>query len=975
MYKKLVSSLLTILFLQIGYSQNLGDEKAFNQDESYSQGKTKNFKVLQLENGMKVYLNEDHNKSNVLGAVVVKGGSKYDPKDATGIAHYLEHMLFKGTNKIGTVNYKEEKIWLDSIAFMYSMLPYAKGDTAYRARILRKINYYSQKASKFAVPGEFDNLISEIGGTGLNAYTDFEKIVYLNYFPKENINYWLDLYYERFANAVFRLFQTELETVYEEKNMSQDNMFYQVYETVYKNFYPNSIYGKQTVLGSVEHLKNPSLYQMMTYYKSHYVSNNMALVLIGDFNIDEVIEEIERTFGKYRNGEKQQLPIETEKPFSGRTEVIEHLTPIPVGILGYRGTSTFNIDRPAIDLMVSMLMNDNKTGFLDSLNKNNKLMFSMAFPDYHSDLGGIFIAYAPKFPFKGLKEGERMILSQIDRLKKGDFSDDYLEAIKNSMRKSFEMDMESSSTRLRLIAESFVSNVAWDDAKRYSNFIAELNKKDIMRIAQKYFTENYLAFYSKTGFPKATKLAKPNFEPANPDKKNTSEYARDFEERFESNVKPKFLLNKVDYIYEPLATNINYYYSHNPYNQIFTYRINIYVGDEEIPGLSLAADYLNHVGTKNVSFSNFQKQLQLLGTEINFKANKSYFTITMTGFDNNFDKSLGILKVFLNNPAEDDKVIKQFVSERKINNRFLMRDAAIKSSVLTNYAMYGTESPYLKRLSLKEIKKLKSKDLVALIQKALRYKSDYSYSGTIPSEEVKELIKLKQNIPSNAIWKNSPVIRPLQELQNYSLLFLNDKKAVQSQIKIVVPSRALWKENRLGTKPFNTYFGNGLNSLVFREIREYRSLAYSAWATFKNPYKFTSPGYLYCSTSTQADKTKETLEVFSNLIDSMPEDPMRLNIIKNSLLNSINSTNPDFRNISLTISQWKLMGFDDDPRRDYFDYYQNLKWGNIQEFYLSNVSGRYRWITIVGNKDKFNPQTLLKFSDYQEVKLKSIFTK
>ena len=974
MKKKLIISIITLLIYSVAYGQVITIDNG-TTERSDQAINPKNTEVYILKNGMTVYLNEDHNQNNVLGAVVVKGGSKYDPKDATGIAHYLEHMLFKGTTKIGTIDYKEERIWLDSIAFMYSMLPYAKDDTAYRHRILRKIDYFSQKASKFAVPGEFDNLISEIGGTGLNAFTDYEKIVYLNYFPGENINYWLDLYYERFDQAVFRLFQTELETVYEEKNMSQDNVFYQVYESVYRSFYPNSIYGQQTVLGSIEHLKNPSINKMMTYYKSHYTANNMALVLIGDFNSEEIKNEIERTFGKYRDGDKENFPMETENAFNGRTEVVEHLTPIPVGILGYRGSASFSEDRPAIDLMLNMLMNDNNTGFLDSLNKNNKLMFSMAFPDYHSDIGGIFIAYAPKFPFQSLKNGEDMIITQINRLKTGDYSDEYLEAMKKSMQKNFELDYESLRTRLQLIAESFVSGVSWKNVIGFEEEIMFITKEKLMQVAQKYFTENYLAFYSKTGFPKPTKLKKPDFEPAQPSEKNKSEFAAQFELSFESNVRPKYIENGNTYFQEELSPNINYYYTHNPYNQIFTYRINIYVGDDEIPGLTLAAEYLNYVGSKEITFSDFQKQLQVIGTDINFKASESYFTITMTGFDNSFNQSLELLNKLLNDPAEDDEVLKQFISERKMSNRMIKRDAAMKSRLLTNYAMYGTESPYLKRLSLKEIKKLKSKDLISFIKKALTYKVDYSYAGTLPSDEIKISLFQFQNIPVTPVWKDSPVIRPLQPLNNYSLLFLNDKKAVQSQIKIVVPSKQLWKEERYGAKPFNIYFGNGLNSLVFREIREYRSLAYSAWATFKSPYKFTSPSYLYCSTSTQADKTKETIEVFTKLVDSMPEDPMRLNVIQNSILNSINNRNPDFRNLSLTVAWWKLSGYDDDPRKDSYEFYQGLKWENIQNFYLSNVAGRYRWVTVVGNSEKFDPENLLQFTDYKEVKLKNIFTK
>jgi predicted Zn-dependent peptidase len=932
------------------------------------------FSVYVLNNGMKVYLNEDHNKNNVLGAVIVKGGSKYDPKDATGIAHYLEHMLFKGTDKIGTRDYKEEKIWLDSVAFMYSMLQYAKDDTAYRNRILKKIDYYSIKASQFAVPGEFDNLISLIGGTGLNAFTDYEKIVYHNSFPAENMRYWLDLYYERFSNAVFRLFQTELETVYEEKNMSQDNMFVRVYEALYKNFYPNSIYGKQTVLGSIEHLKNPSIYKMTAYYKEYYVANNMALVLTGNFNTEETLEMINETFGKYRKGENHKFPVEHEEPFNGRVEVTERLTPIPVGILGYRTEKNFSEDKAAIDIIVAMLNNENNTGFLDSLNKNNKLMFSMCMADYHSDLGGLFIAYAPKFPFQTLKKGENLILSQINRLKTGDFSDSYFKSVKLGLQKDYILQFESQRTRMRLLAESFVSGVGLNDIFQYERKLESLTKDDIMRAAAKFFTGNYLAFYSKTGFPKTVKLKKPDFTPVQNEHKNMSKYAAVFIQNFESNITPKYLRKDIDFKFSEISPNTNFYYTQNPYNQIFTYKMKFYTGTNKIKGLSYAAEFLNNTGTENKSFEQFGKELQKIGTEISSYATDNYFVITMTGFDDKFYQSLTLLHELLTKPGENDKIVKQFVSERRMEDKMIKRDARTKSQIVTAYAMYGKESPYVNRIKLSEIKKLKSDDLISMIKTALKYKVDISYAGSIPFIETSDQIAKSGLVPQNAIY-NIPEIKQLIIPANYTLYLLKDKKAVQSQIKIVVPSKQLWKEERNDIQPFNEYFGTGLNSVVFREMREYRSLAYSAWAYFRIPYNYNSPGYLYCSTSTQADKTIESISTFTSLIDAMPRERERATIIKSSLLNSFNSKLPDFRNTADYLSYYKLQGYETDNRKELFDYYMNLQWKNINNFYITNVAGRLRIITVVGNPDVFGFDNLSQFGDIKEVKIKKIFTK
>ena len=243
--------------------------------------------VYTLENGLTVMLNEDRNETSVFGAVVIDGGGKRDPSDATGIAHYLEHVLFKGTSKMGTTNYAKEKVYLDSIEVLYDELS-KKKDKKTRLKIQRHINDLSVKASEYAIPNEFTRLIEGMGGTGLNAGTGYDFIYYFNSFPSAQIEKWVDLYSHRFLDPVFRLFQSELETVYEEKNRAMDNPFRVFNETSRKYFFKNHPYGQQTILGSVEHLKTPSLSKMKEYYNKYYVPNNMHLLIAGDFDKRDV---------------------------------------------------------------------------------------------------------------------------------------------------------------------------------------------------------------------------------------------------------------------------------------------------------------------------------------------------------------------------------------------------------------------------------------------------------------------------------------------------------------------------------------------------------------------------------------------------------------------------------------------------------------------------------------------------------------
>ena len=229
----------------------------------FSQKATQSIEVKEyvLKNGLTVMLSENSESSNIYGVVAVKAGGKNDPKDATGIAHYLEHVLFKGTQELGTTDYESERVYLDSISKLYEKLSKTSLEEK-RSAIQKEINRISIKASQYAIPNELDKLLKQMGGLDINAFTNEDYTAYYNSFPPNQINRWLEIYSHRFQNPVFRLFQSELETVYEEKNISMDDPFENVFEEVAKHVYKKHPYGQQTVLGKVEHLKNPSLKKM-----------------------------------------------------------------------------------------------------------------------------------------------------------------------------------------------------------------------------------------------------------------------------------------------------------------------------------------------------------------------------------------------------------------------------------------------------------------------------------------------------------------------------------------------------------------------------------------------------------------------------------------------------------------------------------------------------------------------------------------
>ena len=273
-------------------------------------------RIYTLDNGLKVYMSVNKETPRIQTYIAVKVGGKNDPSETTGLAHYFEHLMFKGTQSFGTSDYAAEKPMLDEIEQLFEV--YRKtSDQAKREAIYHKIDSISYEASKLAIPNEYDKLMSMIGAEGTNAFTSQDVTAYVEDIPSNQIENWARIQADRFKHLVLRGFHTELETIYEEKNMSLTQDSRKVWEALDAALFPNHPYGKQTVLGTQEHLKNPSITNVKNYHKTWYVPNNMAICVAGDFDPDYMVSMIEKYFGDMEpNPDLPVLECAEEQPIT-----------------------------------------------------------------------------------------------------------------------------------------------------------------------------------------------------------------------------------------------------------------------------------------------------------------------------------------------------------------------------------------------------------------------------------------------------------------------------------------------------------------------------------------------------------------------------------------------------------------------------------------------------------------------------------
>ena len=928
--------------------------------------------TYKLENGLTIYLNEDHNSTSVFGAVVVRGGGKRDPKDATGIAHYLEHLLFKGTDEMGTINYSEEKIYLDSIRVKYDELGSTTDETG-RLAIQESINRLSVKAAEYAIPNEFDRLLEGMGGTWINAFTSDDVICYLNKFPGNQIEKWLEAYSHRFINPVFRLFQSELETVYEEKNRAMDNMFRQLFTTYLQKFFKEHPYGQQTVLGSVDHLKNPSLTKMQEYYDTYYVANNMALVLAGDIYPEAIKPLIEEKFGSWNPGELPGSIDITESSFNGREKIKKRMTPIKVGIMGFRTVPAGHEDEVAINLCNQLLTNESKTGLIDQLEVERKILGAGAFNMDYADLGANNFFFLPKLFLQSLTKAEKLVLGQIEKLKSGDFDDEYFNAVKLTMIRQHEENMENMEGRLFILVDTYAKEKSWDDIINFPKKLDEISKDEVVEVANKYFGNNYLVLHSKMGFPKKHKLEKPQFNAVIPkNSEQRSAFAVKLDGIDEGELNLKYIEFNKDVKYGDIANNIHFYHTNNPINSIFSFTLQYGTGNLEDAKLEQTAELLNLLGTDQYTFKEFKVMLQKIGTTISFRSDRDYFKVTVKGFDKYFDQSLIYLNEFLTTVKGDDKKIKNLVDNAKSGRKIEKTEPSTVGRALRDYIRWGEKSHFLRRLTIQEIKKLKSEDYLNSFKNAIKYEVDVFYTGRVDFDTVLESIQNNLTLSDKPVKSQSPIDLEVKSWDNDAVYVVNDKKVVQSQIYFGINGNSVNNENYPITQAYNKYFGRGMGSIVFQEIREFRSLAYSCGANYSTPFYSGNDGYFGGYIGCQTDKSIEAIKVFKDISYNMPEKPDRLNQIQSGLIKSINSNRPSFRDFPVRISNWIKQGHIDDPRKAHVDYYEKMSFDDIINFQKQTISDKPMVITILTDTKRVNTLELKQFGEIITLQKKDI---
>lgn len=929
-------------------------------------------RIYTLKNGLTVYLSVNKAEPRVYTSIAVRAGSKHDPPDATGLAHYLEHMLFKGTDKFGTLDYNKESLELQKIEDLYEM--YRQTTNAdVRKKIYHKIDSISGYAATLAIANEYDKMLSSIGAKGTNAYTWFEQTVYVNDVPANQLEKWLNIEAERFRNPVFRIFHTELEAVYEEKNIGLDNDQRLVWESVAEALFQNHHYGTQTTIGTVDHLKNPSLKAIREYYNRYYVPNNMAMCLAGDFDPEQVIRWIDQKFAFMKP--KQVAPYTfTAEP--------EQTTPVSKEIMGPDAESvTIGFRLPGITSpqakyiqMMSRVLFNQVAGLIDlNLNQQQKLLnaFSSTWDLQDYSLG--MLVGRPK-QGQSLEVVRDLLLEQVELVKSGKFDESLLKAVANNMKIEAIREREQNAGRVNSMVDAFVTGRDWNTYNRFIDDIATITKKELVQFAQSYFQNNYAVIFKRTGERKnIQKVEKPPITPVATNRDAQSPFLKETSAAKAGVMQPRFLDFSRDIQELRLKNGIPVLYLKNDENELFRMYYLLDMGRQHDKIMALAVQYLQYLGTTALSAEDVKKKFFGLGCKFTVFVAQDQLYVVLEGLQKNFTAATALFESLLANPKADEKALTELV-ERTLKSRADAKKnkGVILRQAMMNYGMFGSINPQRDILSEAELRALKPDVLIKKIQEITSFQHRVLYYGPAKAKDLTTALDKQHRTPKTL--KPVPESEPYQhqDTKENTVLFV-DYDMVQAEIMLLTKSGAYQRELTPQVNLFNEYFGGNMSSLVFQTIRESKALAYSVYSLYRPPQKRTEPYYIQSYVGTQADKFHEAITGMNELLNQMPRAEKNFEQAKNALKNNIETERIIRENVLFSYEQAKKLGIKEDLRRVVYEKAPTMSFDELQQFYTRHIKDKPYTMLVLGSKKKLTMDDLSKYGKVKELTLEEIF--
>ncbi len=934
-------------------------------------------KTYTMKNGMKVIMSVNKNEPRIQTNIAVRAGSKHDPADATGLAHYLEHMMFKGTNNIGALNWEEESKLLEKISDLYEEHR-GETDPEKRKAIYAEIDKVSNDAAKLVAANEYDKMVSSLGAKGTNAYTWVEQTVYVNDIPSNELERWMKLESERFKECVLRLFHTELEAVYEEFNINQDRDFRKSNGAIREELFPTHPYGTQTTIGKGEHLKNPSHVKIQEYFKKYYVPNNMAIVVSGDFDPDEMVAMAEKYFGDYKMQEMDRPKFEPQPELTKRVQRTVYGQQDPYVDMAWKfgGANTSDPDMLA---MINGIMYNRKAGMLDiNINQKQKMLEADAWTWDYEDYS-VFGLFGKPRKGQTLAECEEILLKEIDKLKAGEFEEWMMDAVIKNLKLTEIRAAESNAARVGAMTGSFTGGRSWDKYVNRFDAMSKITKQQVIDFAKKHLRrDNFVIAYKETGEDKKTmKVDKPSITPISLNREEMSPFTKDFMATESATLSPEFVNYKEAISSMDLQTGVGFDYMKNEDNELFSLLYIFEMGKNHDKKLPIAIDYLPYLGTDKYTAEQLQEEFFKLGLSFSVNSGNERVYISLSGLEESLEKGVELFEHVLANVKGDQEALDNVRADIQLRRENAKKDKnQIRRAGLGNYARYGANSAFTDILTEKELNAIKPSELTDKIKGITSYAHRIFYYGSKSKVETANVLRKHHKVPA--------VLKPVPKGKEYpevggtkNEVYFIEFPMVQAEVLMMSKGSPKFNlDEYIMAELYNNYFGFGLSSIMFQEIRESRALAYSTYAFYGSPSKAEDAHYFQSYVGTQANKLKDAVTAVKEILEDMPVSDEQIEMARKSIIKKIET-----ERINGTSRYWNSRsaaerGLDYDVRKDVYNKMKTVTVEDLKAFQAANVKGREYVIMVLGEKKNIGEEGmkyLKSLGELKELSLEEVF--
>ncbi len=932
-------------------------------------------RIYTLDNGLKVYLSVNKEQPRIQTFIAVRTGSKNDPAETTGLAHYLEHLMFKGTDKFGVTDPEKEAPLLADIEQRYEKYRLMT-DPEERRQAYHEIDSVSQVAAQYNIPNEYDKLMAAIGSEGSNAYTSNDVTCYTEDIPSNEVENWAKIQSDRFMNMVIRGFHTELEAVYEEYNISLTSDTRKLYESLCAKLFPTHPYGTQTTLGTQEHLKNPSITNIKNYFTKWYVPNNVAICMSGDFDPDEVVATIDKYFGQWQPGDDVTQPAFPEQPVMTAPQDTTVIGPEAEQLwMGWRFDRAASLQADTLQVIENMLSNGT-AGLIDlDINQQMKMLEAWGGAETMMDYSLFILGGTPK-DGQTLDEVRQLLLDEIGKLKKGDFSDDLLPSVVNNMKLKYYKAIEENRSRADLFVDAFINGTPWEQQAQRLDRIAAITKEQVVAFANQHFTDGYAAVYKRQGMDlNQKKIDKPAITPIAANRDNVSQFVKDIQAAEVKPIEPKF----VDFDKELTqgkveGTPLSYAYVKNTENGRFQLSFRYEFGKQADVRYDYAADYLDYLGTDKLTPQQVKQQFYKLACEFNINVGERVINVTLSGLGENMAEALALLENLLQNAKVDQEAYDMYVALLDKARADAKLDQRTCFDCLFNYGVYGQYNSKRNLLTTAQLRQTNPQELLDLLKNLSQYEHTLLYYGPMDEEDLEESL-------SSHLSSLTAELKPVPQNKNYvtqptpeSEILIAPYDAKNIYMRMYHNEQRPWNVDEVAVQAlFNEYFGGGMNTVVFQEMRETRGLAYNAWAMYRRPgYKDQTEDF-FTHIITQNDKMMDCVSHFHTILDTIPQSDASFQIAKEALTKQLASLRTTkFGLINAWINARDL-GIDYDLNEKIYAALPGLTMKDIVDFEQQQIARKpYRYI-ILGNERELDMAALQKYGPVKRISTAEIF--